>query len=148
LAPDLESRLRFRDHQKRDLPYDPQKDFTPLGLVTSIPEALMVNKSVPAQSIIELIGLAKKQPGQLTHATGGSATLLSLELFKAMAARHPQHPLPGRRTRCDGRNRRRDQHDYRRSDHRQRRSELRLHTPVGRDRQRALQQISQAPDNG
>ena len=69
-----------------DLPYDPQKDFTPLGLVTSIPEAVMVNKAVPAGSIIELIGLAKKQPGQLTHATGGSATLLSLELFKAMAA--------------------------------------------------------------
>jgi tripartite-type tricarboxylate transporter receptor subunit TctC len=32
-----------------------------------------------------LIALAKKEPGQLTHATGGSATLLSLELFKAMA---------------------------------------------------------------
>jgi tripartite-type tricarboxylate transporter receptor subunit TctC len=69
-----------------DLPYDPQKDFAPLGLVISIPEAVMVNKSVPAASIMELIGLAKKQPGQLTHATGGSATLLSLELLKAMAA--------------------------------------------------------------
>jgi tripartite-type tricarboxylate transporter receptor subunit TctC len=68
-----------------DLPYDPQKDFTPLGLVVSIPEALMVNKSVPAQSIDELIALAKKKPGQLTHATGGSATRLSLELFKAIA---------------------------------------------------------------
>jgi tripartite-type tricarboxylate transporter receptor subunit TctC len=68
-----------------DLPYDPQKDFVPLGLVVSIPEALMVNKAVPANSVAELIALAKKEPGKLTHASGGSATLLSLELFKAMA---------------------------------------------------------------
>jgi len=68
-----------------DLPYDPIRDFTPLGLVISIPEAVMVNTAVPATSIKELIALAKKEPGQLTHATGGSATLLSLELFKAMA---------------------------------------------------------------
>jgi tripartite-type tricarboxylate transporter receptor subunit TctC len=68
-----------------DLPYDPQKDFTPLGLVVAIPEALMVNVNLPANSIPELIALAKKEPGQLTHASGGSATLLSLELFKAMA---------------------------------------------------------------
>ncbi len=68
-----------------DLPYDPIKDFTPLGLVISIPEAVMVNKAVPASSVAELIALAKNEPGQLTHASGGSATLLSLELFKAMA---------------------------------------------------------------
>ena len=68
-----------------DLPYDPQKDFTPLGLVVTIPEAVMVNVAVPANSIAELIALAKKEPGKLTHASGGSATLLALELFKAMA---------------------------------------------------------------
>ena len=68
-----------------DLPYDPQKDFIPLGLVVTIPEAVMVNVSVPANSIAELIGLARKEPGKLTHASGGSATLLALELFKAMA---------------------------------------------------------------
>ena len=68
-----------------DLPYDPQKDFTPLGLVVSIPEAVMVNKSLPAQSVTDLIALARKEPGQLTHASGGSATFLSLELLKAMA---------------------------------------------------------------
>jgi tripartite-type tricarboxylate transporter receptor subunit TctC len=69
-----------------DLPYDPQRDFTPLGLVISVPEALMVNKSVPANSIAELIALAKQKPGELTHASGGTATLLALELFNAMAA--------------------------------------------------------------
>jgi tripartite-type tricarboxylate transporter receptor subunit TctC len=68
-----------------DLPYDPQKDFVPLGLVVSIPEAVMVNRAVPVNSVAELIALAKKEPGRLTHASGGSATLLALELFKAMA---------------------------------------------------------------
>jgi len=69
-----------------DLPYDPQRDFTPLGLVISVPEALTVNKSVPTNSIAELIALAKQKPGELTHASGGTATLLALELFNAMAA--------------------------------------------------------------
>jgi tripartite-type tricarboxylate transporter receptor subunit TctC len=68
-----------------DLPYDPQRDFAPLGLVVTIPEAVMLNVRVPANSISELIALAKREPGQLTHATGGSATLLALELLKAMA---------------------------------------------------------------
>ncbi len=68
-----------------NLRYDPQKDFVPLAMVIAIPEVIMVNTAVPAQSLAELIALAKRKPGQLTHATGGSATELSLELFKAMA---------------------------------------------------------------
>jgi tripartite-type tricarboxylate transporter receptor subunit TctC len=68
-----------------NLPYDPQKSFEPLGMVISIPEAVMVNVDVPANSLAELIALAKKEPNQLTHATGGSATLLSLQLLEAMA---------------------------------------------------------------
>jgi tripartite-type tricarboxylate transporter receptor subunit TctC len=68
-----------------NLRYDPQRSFVPLGLVVSIPEVIMVNVATPANTLAELIALAKKQPGQLTHATGGSATLLSLALFNAMA---------------------------------------------------------------
>lgn len=68
-----------------DLPYDPQKDFAPIALVSSIPEVLMVNKDVKAASLKELIDLAKKEPGKLNHASGGTATLLALELLKAMA---------------------------------------------------------------
>jgi tripartite-type tricarboxylate transporter receptor subunit TctC len=45
----------------------------------------MTHVDVPAKSVAELIALAKKEPGRLTHASGGSATLLALELFKAMA---------------------------------------------------------------
>ena len=45
-----------------------------------------MNEGVPAKSIKELVALAKAaNPGKLNHASGGTATLLALELFKAMA---------------------------------------------------------------
>src|ERR1700761_8535254 len=68
-----------------NLPYKPQQDFIPLGLVISIPEVVMVSVDVGVMSLGDLLALARKQPGKLTHAAGGAATLLSLELFKAMA---------------------------------------------------------------
>jgi tripartite-type tricarboxylate transporter receptor subunit TctC len=46
---------------------------------------VLVNEGVPAKSIQELVALAKANPGKLNHASGGTATLLALELFKAMA---------------------------------------------------------------
>ena len=68
-----------------NLAYHSQRDFEPVALLTSIPEVLLVNETVPAKSVQELIALAKANPGKLNHATGGTATLLALELFKAMA---------------------------------------------------------------
>ena len=106
-----------------DLPYDPQKDFVPLGLVVSIPEALMVNKAVPANSVAELIALAKKEPGKLTHASGGSATLLSLELFKAMAGVDIRSiPYRGGAPAVTATIGGETSHDHRRPHHRQRRA--------------------------
>jgi tripartite-type tricarboxylate transporter receptor subunit TctC len=69
----------------RNLSYHPQRDFEPAALLTSIPEALLVHEALPAHSVGELIALARERPGKLNHATGGTATLLALELFKAMA---------------------------------------------------------------
>ena len=69
----------------RNLSYHPQRDFEPVALLTSIPEALLVHEALPARSVGELIALARERPGKLNHATGGTATLLALELFKAMA---------------------------------------------------------------
>jgi tripartite-type tricarboxylate transporter receptor subunit TctC len=68
-----------------NLAYHSQRDFEPVALLTAIPEVLLVNETVPAKSIQDLIALAKANPGKLNHATGGTATLLALELFKAMA---------------------------------------------------------------
>ena len=68
-----------------NLAYHSQRDFEPVALMTAIPEVVLVHESVPVKSIKELIAHAKANPGKLNHATGGTATLLALELFKAMA---------------------------------------------------------------
>jgi tripartite-type tricarboxylate transporter receptor subunit TctC len=68
-----------------NLAYHSQRDFEPVALLTSIPEVLLVHAAVPAKSVNELIAIAKARPGKLNHASGGTATLLALELFKAMA---------------------------------------------------------------
>jgi tripartite-type tricarboxylate transporter receptor subunit TctC len=67
------------------LAYHSARDFEPVALLTSIAEVLLVHEAVPARSIKELIAIAKARPGKLNHASGGTATLLALELFKAMA---------------------------------------------------------------
>jgi len=67
------------------LPYDPQRDFVPLCLMTAAPLMLVVHPSVGVNSVRELIDYAHANPGRLNHSTGGTATLLALELFKAFA---------------------------------------------------------------
>ena len=67
--------------------YDPRKDFAPVGLIASSSNVVLVNPSVPAHSIAELIALAKQQEGKLTFgSTGtGSSVHLAAELFAGMA---------------------------------------------------------------
>ena len=71
----------------RSLPYDPVKDFAPVSLVAVQPNILVVNPQVPANSVAELIALAKKNPGKLNYASSGAgaAAHLAGELFKTMA---------------------------------------------------------------
>jgi tripartite-type tricarboxylate transporter receptor subunit TctC len=71
----------------KKLPYDPVKDFAPITLAASTPNLLVVSPTVPANSVKELIALAKSKPGFLSYAsTGiGSSNHLSMELFKQMA---------------------------------------------------------------
>jgi tripartite-type tricarboxylate transporter receptor subunit TctC len=67
--------------------YDPLKDFSPITLIGSSPMVLVINPSVPARSVQELIALAKSKPGELNCATGprGATPHLAAELFKYMA---------------------------------------------------------------
>jgi len=66
------------------LPYDPAKDFTPISLLASFPNVLVVHPAVAARTVSELIALAKARPGQLTYASAGagSTTHLSAELLR------------------------------------------------------------------
>jgi tripartite-type tricarboxylate transporter receptor subunit TctC len=70
-----------------DAAYDPKKDFAPIGLIATSPSLVLVNPSVPAHSIAELIALAKKEPGKLDFASTGTGTSTHLAgaLFAAMA---------------------------------------------------------------
>ena len=68
------------------LAYDPAKDFTPIIGLVSINHALVLNPSVPAGSVKELIALAKAKPGQLNYGDYGvgSSGHLNMEMFKAV----------------------------------------------------------------
>jgi tripartite-type tricarboxylate transporter receptor subunit TctC len=74
-------------------PYSIVDDFAPIAPVASTETIMVVNPSVPANTLQELIALAKAKPGQLNYATssaGGSAHLLG-ELFKMMTGVNIQH---------------------------------------------------------
>jgi tripartite-type tricarboxylate transporter receptor subunit TctC len=53
------------------LPYDPARDFVPVGMVGKAPFFVLVHPSVPAKTLGELFALEKSQPGKLTYATDG-----------------------------------------------------------------------------
>ena len=67
------------------LPYDTLRDFVPLSLIASAPQLLVVNPSLAAKSVKELIDLAKASPGKLNFGSGGTGTLAFVggELFKS-----------------------------------------------------------------
>jgi tripartite-type tricarboxylate transporter receptor subunit TctC len=69
-----------------NLPYDPVRDFEPVGMLAEFPFAVVVSKDFPAHSIQELIALAKARPGEINYASAGNGTgqHLSMELFKLM----------------------------------------------------------------
>jgi tripartite-type tricarboxylate transporter receptor subunit TctC len=69
------------------LPYDTINAFAPITMLASAPAVLSIHPSVPANSIRDLIELARKQPGKLQYASAGIATFphLSAELFRLMA---------------------------------------------------------------
>jgi tripartite-type tricarboxylate transporter receptor subunit TctC len=72
---------------KGKLPYDEEKDFTPITGIVRINQALLGHPSLPANNVRELIALAKKKPGELTYGTAGigSAPHMNMVLFESMA---------------------------------------------------------------
>ena len=69
------------------LPYDFQKDFAPVTTVAIVPNILVVNPAVPANTVKELIAHAKANPGKLTYGSAGMGTAHHLigESFNAQA---------------------------------------------------------------
>jgi tripartite-type tricarboxylate transporter receptor subunit TctC len=75
------------------LPFDAEKDFRPITLVASVPNLLVVNPTVPAKDVRELVALAKSQPGKLSFASFGNGTSnhLSGEMLKSRAGVNVVH---------------------------------------------------------
>jgi len=80
------------------LPYDPIKAFEPVAILASGPNVLVVNPTLPANSVQDLLKLAKEKPGQLQYASAGVGSFQHLggELFKLMAGVNILHvPFKG-----------------------------------------------------
>jgi tripartite-type tricarboxylate transporter receptor subunit TctC len=76
-----------------NMPFDPQKDFSPISLLGTTALALVVHPSVPANNVRELIDLARKGPGRLNYASSGNGSPqhMSAEMFKAMTKTSMTH---------------------------------------------------------
>ena len=68
----------------RDLAVNPQKDFIPISIVADVPSILIAHPSVPANTVAELVALAKAKPGELNFGSPGSSTLNRLEMENFM----------------------------------------------------------------
>ena len=82
------------------MPYDMVKDFTPITLLATTPNMLVINNDVPAKNLKDFIALGKKE-GKMTFASAGSGTSIHVsgELFKTMTGIDMVHiPYKGRAT--------------------------------------------------
>jgi tripartite-type tricarboxylate transporter receptor subunit TctC len=77
----------------KSIPYDPVKDFAPIAPLAIGSLALVVNPSLPANSVKDLVALAKAQPGKLNYASPGNGTPhhLAMELFKSSTGTNLLH---------------------------------------------------------
>ena len=70
----------------RKLGYDPVRDFTPISMIGTTPNILVVNPAVPVRTVAEFVAYAKAAPGKLNYGSPGIGTSpqLTMELFKTM----------------------------------------------------------------
>ncbi|MEO3475430.1 tripartite tricarboxylate transporter substrate binding protein [Roseomonas sp. CAU 1739] len=75
------------------LPYDAERDFAPIGLLSRTPLVLAVTAALPPRTLVELIAYSKANPGRVTIASAGtgSSTHLALELFNAASGAGMTH---------------------------------------------------------
>jgi tripartite-type tricarboxylate transporter receptor subunit TctC len=74
-------------HVLKHVPYDPIRDFTPVTLLATAPQILVIHPGLPAQSLKDFVAAARTQPGKLNYGSGGSGSITHLtgELFKLAA---------------------------------------------------------------
>ena len=77
----------------KNIPFDAEKDFTPLGIIVDIPAGLAVHPSLPVKTVQDLVALAKRRPGDLNYSSSGQGALghLSGALLDATAGIKTMH---------------------------------------------------------
>jgi tripartite-type tricarboxylate transporter receptor subunit TctC len=77
----------------KNMPFDPHKDLTPVGVSATLPLVVAAAQGVPFKTVAELIAHAKANPGKLSYASSGVGTLqhLAMELFKDMTGTNIVH---------------------------------------------------------
>jgi tripartite-type tricarboxylate transporter receptor subunit TctC len=70
-----------------NMPFDTQKDLSPIGMVATSQHVLVVNPKLPAQNVKELVALAQARPGKLNYGSAGPGSTfhMAAELFKSLA---------------------------------------------------------------
>jgi len=68
----------------RRIPYDPIKQFTPIGMIGATPNVLVVNANVPVKTVQEFVDYVKRNPGKMSYGSAGQGSLthLTMELLK------------------------------------------------------------------
>ena len=77
------SPLSYVPSVKRNPPYDPLLDFTPISYFATFTFFMMVHPSVPVTNMTELINYARTNPGKLSYATGNTTSILAMAQFNA-----------------------------------------------------------------
>jgi tripartite-type tricarboxylate transporter receptor subunit TctC len=71
--------MSISPHIQAQLPYDPMRDLTPISQLIALPDVLLVRQGLPANSLPELMALAKSKPGELTYGSVGIGGINHLE---------------------------------------------------------------------
>ena len=85
LLPSTNSQMTINPIVNRNLSYDPLRDFEPIAMYMRVPMVLVVNSTVPANSVAELIAYAKANPTLLNYGSGSSVFMFIKESFKSLA---------------------------------------------------------------
>ena len=73
--------LSINQLEFKDLPYSPEKDLVPVGMVSVQPYVIAIKNGIPANNLPEFIALAKKDPGKYSYGAQSSSIYLATELF-------------------------------------------------------------------
>ena len=75
------------------LPFDPERDFEPIGILVKNPLLFSINAELPAKTLAEFVALAKARPGKLNYGSSGASTQahLLIEMWSERAGIKMQH---------------------------------------------------------